>query len=59
MCLPNTSYMTECKHATTTRTLPIFRFRGETWTITNHLVKNVILPVTAYMELEEVSPLLF
>jgi len=37
----------------------MFRFRGETWTITYILAKTVVPPVTAYMELEEISPLLF
>jgi hypothetical protein len=43
----------------TSRTLPIFGFRGGLWTIADHLMKIAVSPLTAYMELEEVSPLLF
>jgi len=43
----------------TSRTLPIFGFRGGLWTIADHLMKIALPPLTAYMKLEEVSPLLF
>ena len=42
-----------------TKILPIFGFRGDPWTIAYHLVKIAVPPVTAYMELKEVTPLLF
>jgi len=42
-----------------TKILPIFGFRGGPWTIPYHLVKIAVPPVTAYMELKEISPLLF
>jgi hypothetical protein len=35
------------------RNIPLFRFRGDLWTIANQLVKTVVPPVTAYMALEE------
>jgi len=41
------------------RTLPMYGFQGGLWTIVNHLVKIIVPPVTAYMELEAVSPLFF
>jgi len=41
------------------RALPLFWFRSGPSTTTNHLAKNVVVPVTAYMEREEASPLLF
>jgi len=43
----------------TSRTLPISGFRGGLWTIADHLMKIAVPPLTAYMELEEVSPLLY
>jgi len=43
----------------TSRTLPIFGFRGSLWTMADHLMKIALPPFTAYMELEDVSPLLF
>jgi len=41
------------------RTLPIFGFCGGLWMIANYLVKIIVPPVTAYMELEEIPPLFF
>ena len=52
-----TNTHTHTKHL---RTLPTIGFRGGLWVIVNRLVKTVELPppVTAYMELEEVSAIL-
>ena len=41
----------------TSRTLPVFGFRGGLRTIANYLVKIVLPPLTACLELEELSPL--
>jgi hypothetical protein len=43
----------------TSRTLPIFGFRSGLRTIANYLVKIVVPPLTACLELKELSPLLF
>jgi len=37
----------------------MFGSRSGPWTIANHLVKIVVPTVTAYVELEEISALLF
>jgi hypothetical protein len=42
----------------TSRTIPTSGFRGALRTIANYLVKIVVPPLTANMELEELSPLL-
>jgi len=41
------------------RSLPIFWFHGGLWMIANYLVKIIVPPVTAYMELKETPPLFF
>jgi hypothetical protein len=37
----------------------MFGSRSGPWTIANPAVKTAVLTVTAYMELEEISPLFF
>jgi hypothetical protein len=43
----------------TSKTLPILGFRGGLRTTANYLVKIVVPPLTACLELKELSPLLF
>jgi len=43
----------------TSNALPIFGFQGGPWMIANYPAKSTVSPITVYMELQEISPLLF
>jgi hypothetical protein len=50
----------QSKHThNTSNALPIFGFQGGPCMIAKYPVKNIVPPYTVYMELQEISPLLF